>query len=194
MRKPPKIDERPIEILSIYKINEKIKEQGRLYSHCISISDSKDDEPCLDPHHNFTEVLELRFHDINTKSDMPRDQHPKPPSKMTIRRLVKFLRRTSATATGFTIHCHAGVHRSVAAGFIGLFLMTHDSISAKDELIRIKAIPLPNKRMISLFDRMYNVELSIPTRELYERCQDFLTDKIQIDQDDYLDELDSIED
>ena len=191
---PPRTEARSIQILSVYRINEMIVNRDRLHSHCISISDPEDDGQYLNPNHGFSDVLQLKFHDIDAKKELPRDLHPKPPNRRIILRIVEFFAGNSSTATGFSIHCHAGVHRSVAAGLIGLYMMSHDSDLAKEQLVRIKPLPLPNRRMVRLFDRLYGTDLSRVTAELYERCDDFLADRIHIDQDDYLDELEPVGD
>jgi hypothetical protein len=55
-------------------------------------------------------------------------------------------------------------------------------------------MPLPNRRMIALFDAMYGSRLASVAEPLWARLGDFLAGKLQIDQDDYLDELEPIED
>ena len=193
MLKPKPIKEAPIQIFSIYKINDVIENQGRLYSHCISIFDPNENLFSLSENHSFQKILTLKFHDISTRADMTKDMRPLPPNRRLIKKIVNFYSKTSDIASGYTIHCHAGVHRSVATGLIGFYLMRQNEKWAMNELLKIKALPLPNKKMISLFDQMYDTNLTSVTEELYTRCRDFLESRIEINRDDYLDELDVVE-
>jgi len=178
----------PIQIFSVYKLQEIINEGGHHYSHCISIGDPETKEP-NDIQKAFVKVLRLNFHDIDKKSDMPAENSPVTPKMQDIRKVITFFNRTKKEATGYTIHCHAGVHRSVAVGFIILYMMYGSVERANEELIRIKAFPLPNKRMITLFDKIYKSALKSVLPELERRLKDFLEDRISINHDDYLEEL-----
>jgi predicted protein tyrosine phosphatase len=183
----------PVQIVSRYKLDEILESGGKRYSHCISIGDPGEAEPPA-VRDAFEEVLRLQFHDIDEKGDMPRDERPRPPRMQDIRKIVRFLRDAEGSASGFTIHCHAGVHRSVAAGLIALYLMHGTEAKAREELLKIKPMPLPNRKMIRLFDRKYGANLSEVTEKLWQRLGDFLSGRLEIDQDDYLDELESAED
>jgi predicted protein tyrosine phosphatase len=183
----------PVQIVSRYRLDEILENGGKRYSHCISIGDPGEAEPPA-IRSAFEKVLRLEFHDINEKSDMPKEECPRPPRKRDIGKIVRFVRGADGSASGFTIHCHAGVHRSVAAGLIAFFLMHGTEASARDELLKVKALPLPNRKMVRLFDRHYGANLSEVTEGLWRRLSDFLAGKLEIDQDDYLDELESAED
>ena len=158
------------------------------YSHCISIGSPGIKEP-ENIRNEFKKVLRLEFHDINRKKEKPKEENPVTPKMKDVRKIINFYNKTKNTADGYTIHCHAGVHRSVAAGYMLLYLMSNSVEYAKNELIRIKAFPLPNKRMIELFDMINNSTLSAELPGFEQRIKDFLDSKIEINHDDYLEEL-----
>jgi len=181
----------PIEIFSVYKMEEKLQLGSRMYSHCISIRSPGSN--VLDFKNRSVSVLLLVFNDIYSKKDIPNDLTVKPPNMTSIKKIVKFYEDTKNSATGYTIHCHAGVHRSVAVGMILLFLMNNSIEFVRDEIIKVKAFPLPNRKLLELFDRHYNSNLSSLIPEFNERLSKFLSNDIQISIDDYLEELESVE-
>jgi len=181
----------PIEIFSVYEMEEKLKLGSKLYSHCISIGSPGSTMPVF--RNRFISILRLEFNDIYSKKDMPNDQSAKPPKMDSIKKIIKFYNETKDFATGYTIHCHAGVHRSVAVGMIILYLMNNSIEFVKNEIIKVKAFPLPNRKVLELFDRQYKSNLSSLIPELNERLAKFLNNDIEIKIDDYLEELDSVD-
>jgi predicted protein tyrosine phosphatase len=178
----------PMKIVSVYKIQEMIEQQDVKYSHCISIGDPGEDKPNdIDCH--FKSVLRLNFHDISSKNELPSEEHPVLPSYIDILRIIAFYYLTRRQSKGYIIHCHAGVHRSVAAGIILLFLMSRSISRTRFEIIKLKALPLPNKRMLRIFDRIEHVHTLVFVKEFEKRMRDFLENKIEINADDYLEEL-----
>jgi predicted protein tyrosine phosphatase len=187
-----KIKTLPIEIISVYRLFEKTANDSPSFSHCIAITDPGE---IIDPamYQQFQEVLHLEFHDIVKKSDLPIEDHPCTPKMAHVDKLIKFLSKTSDYATGYTIHCHAGVHRSVAAGLIALYSMFNSEESAFEAILKIKAFPLPNKQMIKLFDKRTHANLSQLLPIFEKRLRDFLSGTIQVDHDDYLEMLDAVD-
>lgn len=182
----------PIEIFSVYLLNEKIKNRSSFYSHCISIMDPGELDPPM-IHDHFEEVLTLRFHDINKLSELPSEENPCTPKMKDIDKIIKFYNRTYSCANGYTVHCHAGVHRSVATGMMLLYLMNNSNEYVYNEILKVKAFPLPNKRMIKLFDKRMTSKLYELGPILDKRIIDFLKGKIQVNLDDYLEELDVVD-
>ena len=182
----------PVRVLSRYHLEELLAADGARGSHCISIGDPDESEPA-GLRGGFRDVLRLEFHDIDSRKDMPASEGPLPPVRADIRKIVRFVRGAESAVSGYVIHCHAGVHRSTAAALIALYLMTSSEEGAKAELLKIKALPLPNRRMIELFDRDHGTDLGTVTAELWQRLKDFLAGKIAISPDDYLDELEAAE-
>jgi predicted protein tyrosine phosphatase len=181
---------KPVRITSREKLLDILKRGEKHYSHCVSIG-SPGSPRLKELKKHFRKVLFLRFHDIDRNEDMPGDQHPRPPRIQHIRRAVRFFEKTIEKADGYNIHCHAGVHRSVAIGLIYLHLMHGTDEKAKDALLKVHPLPLPNRKMIRDFDSIRGSNLEQITEELYQRFRDNFYDEISIDQDDYLEELDS---
>jgi len=183
-----------INIESRYSIAEKISTSNSLTGRfCISILSPGDPE-ILGIRTHFTEVLKLRFHDIEAKNDLPKGSRPVLFSRRHLRRLIRFYHRIKRLgAETLTIHCHAGVHRSTAVALILLYLDTGDPHLAKSMLISARAIPLPNRRVIRVFDQAHGTNLMEIVDELYDRFRAYVHDEIQINRDDYLEELEIIE-
>ena len=179
----------PIQILSIYSLAEKMKNKEKLYSLCVSITDPEPPVKNLNYKNFFKKTCRLCFHDIDKLSDMPKQDKPKLVQPRHIKKAVRFYRKNIHNADGFTIHCHAGVHRSSAVGLIYLYLSSCSEQSAADELLRLRPLPMPNRRMILLFDQLYNTDLSIHVENMWQRGRDYLEGKIEIDADDYLEDL-----
>lgn len=182
----------PVEVLSVYRLQERLEGGGRLYSHCLSIGDPGEIPPKLDRGH-FAGILRLEFHDICSFRDLPREEKPRAPRVGDIRKILAWYEATKGQATGYTVHCHAGVHRSVAAGMMLLYLMTGSVDFVREEIVRIKAFPLPNRRMIELFDRETGAGLGRLEEGFNARLRGFLEGEVEVDPDDYLEELDPAE-
>jgi predicted protein tyrosine phosphatase len=161
-----------------------------MYSHCISISDPDESIPA-EAVDTFAEVLSLRFHDITSRRDLPQAIRARPPRMRHVRRIVRFYRRTRAQASGYTIHCHAGVHRSTAVALFILYLETGSEQRAAEELLRLKPLPMPNTRLVRLFDRHAGSQLEQYNTALWTRARDFAAGRVNIDPDDYLEELEA---
>jgi predicted protein tyrosine phosphatase len=159
--------------------------------YCISILNP--DEPEIPGLFDaFHRVLRLRFLDI----DSPK-QHVGPGeaimfSPEDLRKIINLYRDfiEDEQARIMTVHCHAGVHRSTAVALIMLSLHYEDPELAMEELIRIRALPLPNRHIIKTAERELNLVLMPTVDDLYRRFRSFVDDEISIDADDYLDELD----
>jgi len=187
-----RIVETQIEVLSVYSIIERLKNSSRIYDACISIGDPGFIAP-EGLKENVKYLLELRFHDINRKNELDRNQNTKLPSRYDIKKIIDFYNDTREKCNGYTIHCHAGVHRSVAVAMIILYMMNPDLEYVKNRISKIKAFPLPNKKMLNTFDRINKSSLSSLIIPFENRIRDFLEDKLEIDKDDYLEELDVVE-
>jgi len=159
----------PVQILSRYDLEFRARDGGRLYSHCVSITDPG--EPLafeLAP--IFEAVLRLRFHDIDRRSELPKEDKPRLPLLSDARKVIEFFRSTRPVARGYTVHCHAGVHRSTAVGLALLYLETGSEAAAAAELLRIKPLPMPNRRLIRLFDRALGSRLELENEALWSRA------------------------
>jgi len=186
------ISENQIEVLSVYALMERLKNSSKIHNACISIGDPGFETPD-GLKENVKYLLELRFHDINKRNELDKNQNPKLPSIYDIRKIIDFYNNTKDNCNGYTIHCHAGVHRSVAAAMIVLYMMNPDLEYVKDRITSIKAFPLPNKRLLNTFDRINKSSLSSLIKPFESRIREFLEGKLDINRDDYLDELDAVE-
>jgi len=177
-----------IQIFSKENLNHRIKNGYKHFNSIISIG-SPYVQGIQDLDDYFENVLRLQFHDINYKSEMPRKDHPKLVRLKDIKKIIRFYEKTKNNTDGYTVHCHAGVHRSTAAGLILLYLIHNSEKKAIEELLAIHPLPLPNKRMIFLFDKYMKSNLTEGVLELLKRFKLFLNDEIEIKRDDYLEEL-----
>jgi predicted protein tyrosine phosphatase len=183
-----------VAIESRYSIAEKIRNNNSLLGEaCISIL-SPDSPDIPEIRECFPELLRLRFDDITDESEHAEEYKPVLFSKSHLRKILRFYRRIKKRGIRkLTVHCHAGVHRSTAVGLIILYLETKSLARAKEEIIRARAIPLPNKRVISLFDQRFNTNLIQAAEELDARFRSYVHDEITIDRDDYLEELEVVD-
>lgn len=166
------VHEKPIEVLSVYLLKERLSTSSRIYNACISIGDPGFITPSgLIEKIDF--LLELRFHDINRKCEVDEGEKPKLPNRYDIIKICNFVNSTKSNCNGYTIHCHAGVHRSVATAMIVLYLLNQDLEYVKKRILEIKAFPLPNKKMLNIFDRLYDSNLSSLLVPFEKRVKDF---------------------
>jgi predicted protein tyrosine phosphatase len=162
--------------------------KGTHFSHCISIGDpGKEMIGLIET--SFMDYLRIEFHDINTTKDMPANENPVPPSMYDVKQVVRFFNATKNEATGYTIHCHAGIHRSAAVALAILYMITGNEKSAMIDFYKARALGAPNKQLIKLFDEFLGSNLTQVSNEMWGKMNGFMKGKIQIDHDDYLDEL-----
>ena len=178
----------PVQILSRYSVIEKARLKEFMHTHCISITDPGHDmQP--DALAGFSEVLPLRFYDIEDVESASPDERSFLPEVKHIEQIVGYYERVRADADGFTVHCHAGVHRSTAVGLVLLDLQGREESLAKDLLLRAHPLPIPNRRLIGCADQVLSSDLSTVAEELRKRALKYIRDEIDIDRDDYLPEL-----
>jgi predicted protein tyrosine phosphatase len=174
--------------LSRYSVGQKASLGEFLHSHCISITDPAHDMPA-DALAGFVEVLPLCFYDIEDTEKASYDERRFLPEMDHIQQVVGFYERVREETDGFTIHCHAGVHRSTAVGLVILYLECQDESLAKQLILKTHPLPIPNRRIIKLADQVLSSNIGSVAEELRERARKFMKDEIEIDRDDYLPEL-----
>lgn len=155
-----------LQIFSKDLLQEKLDNQEQILSHCISINDP-DSYPLRDPYNYFTRTLHLEFEDINFDTNLGSGKIL--PTENTINKIVGFYNETKHEAEGYTIHCHAGISRSPAAGLILLYLDTKSEERAFSRLLEIKEFCLPNRIMIDIFDGLYGSNLSGINYRIWKR-------------------------
>lgn len=146
-----------LQIFSKAVLQDMLDNEERLFSHCISINDPGS-FPLRDPYSFFIRILRLEFEDINFNAN--RNSGKALPTENTIKEIVGFYNDTKDEADGYTVHCHAGISRSPAAGLMLLYLDTKSEEQAFSRLLEIKDFCLPNRIMIDIFDRLYGSKLS----------------------------------
>ena len=182
----------PVQVLSRYDVSLRSQIGDHMYSHCISITDPGED---MDRHSlaDFQRVLRLRFFDIEDQTKATKRERRHLPRARHIRKAMRFFNQFHEEADGFTVHCHAGVHRSTAIALLIIYLQLRDEHKTMEELVRVHPLPLPNRRIIRIADQLLGTDLSQVADQLRVRAERFLRDEISIDPDDYLDELPSVE-
>jgi predicted protein tyrosine phosphatase len=145
-----------LQIFSKVLLQEKLDNEEQLFSHCISINDPGS-FPLRDPYSFFIRTLRLEFEDVSFNAN--RGSGKVLPTENTIKEIVGFYNDTKDEADGYTVHCHAGISRSPAAGLMLLYLDTKSEEQAFSRLLEIKDFCLPNKIMIDIFDGLYGTKL-----------------------------------
>ena len=110
-----------------------------------------------------------------------------------VKKIIRFYQATKTEATGYTINCYAGVHRSTAVALMILYMMTGSEEEAARLLNTTKALPLPNRKLVQLFDKRMKTNLAEATEVMWQNLDRFLSNELFIDGDDYLVELPVIE-
>jgi predicted protein tyrosine phosphatase len=178
-----------IYVESLYSIKDKIKRESiSKNQYCISILDPNEAEH-QDILQYFLKTLRLRFDDIESPVDNKTFF-----SKDVLQKTLDFYNLAKLNnIDSLIVHCHAGVHRSTAIALILLYLEHGDEDIAKEFLIKSRAIALPNRQIISLFDEKYDSNLLQTRSELYERVRKYMKNELEILADNYLEELESID-
>ena len=101
----------PLQILSRYDLAQMIEPGERVYSHCISITDPAEAMPS-ELLAEFRETLQLQFHNIERRGDMPASRGPRLVRRRHLKRVLRFYNRNRASATGirraadgYIVHC-----------------------------------------------------------------------------------------
>ena len=149
-----------------------------VYDHCISIGDPQEELP--EGMHRFKSILRLEFHDEVEESEGQKlfdagDAH----------RIVDFYNTTRNKANGYTLHCHAGISRSTATALIVLYLIYGSEDQAMGELLKIHPAPLPNRRILRVFDEHFGSDLAL----IGEKLRDHYHDNLKRMMDEELSEL-----
>lgn len=101
------------------------------------------------------------------------------------------MRNCPPAASGYAVHRHARARRSTAAGLTLLYLESGSEERVATELLRVKPLLLPDRRLIRLFDHELGSRLASIAENLWPQARDYLKGRIRNDPDDYLDELES---
>ena len=155
-----------IQVFGQDELEERIKNGNKVYSHLISIGNPgiKPQPDILIPKifkSAFTSILRFRFYDATKKEQLgPKQRIKRIPNKKDVKKLIKYYQKTKNKATGYTIHCWRGISRSTAMAYILLYLIYKDEKIASDELISIRRNAMPNRLIISIFDELYDTNLS----------------------------------
>jgi predicted protein tyrosine phosphatase len=122
----------------------------------------------------FRRILRLAFHDATERSHLRHPLLTRIPEVRDARRVVAFWRRTRREASGYVVHCWAGVSRSTAAALALLYLETGSEAEAVRRLREVRPQALPNLRFVRCFDRILGSRLEAEAKVIQDaRIADF---------------------
>ena len=122
----------------------------------------------------FRRILRLVFQDATERSHLRHPFLARIPEVRDARRVVAFWRRTRGEASGWVVHCWAGVSRSTAAALALLYLETGSEAEAARKLREVRPQALPNLRFVRCFDRILGSRLEAEARIITDaRIADF---------------------
>ncbi len=145
-----------IQIFGETQLDELLANQEEYFDHCISIG-SPGEKMLNSIKDNFVSYLRLEFHDIDEKKYL----NDILPSLSDVEKIINYFNETKDVATGYVIHCHAGVSRSAAVGIALLYMITKSEEKSLQIFYEIKKLALPNKKLIELFDKKLGSNLTI---------------------------------
>jgi predicted protein tyrosine phosphatase len=157
----------PILVFGELELAELVRSGQSLPDHLISIGNPgvpwKRQEPGTFLHPEFRgafrRILRLDFHDV---SDRYRFRFPllaRIPEPRDARRVINFWRRTRSEASGYVVHCWAGVARSTATALALLYLETGSEAEAARRLREVRPQAQPNMLLVRHFDRLLGSSL-----------------------------------
>jgi predicted protein tyrosine phosphatase len=157
-----------VQVFGQTELVTKLKSGAPVGSHLISIGNPKafwrlprvDERLPPEFRGRFEDLLRLAFFDLPDTSDLRWDQPKRIPQTKDVEAVVRFVRRTRSTATGFTLHCWAGVSRSTAMALGVLFLLTGSEESAARELIAIRRTATPHPGLVRCWDEVMGSHLA----------------------------------
>ena len=127
---------------------------GPLITHLVSFGTwEREQRPPAGFYHHTCRKIRFQFDDIARDADFGPYT---PPMKEDIQNLINFYNEEVFTHEDpvVLIHCFAGVSRSTAAALILLYMHIGDATEAFDELMAIRPIASPNKRMVRFADEI----------------------------------------
>lgn len=158
-----------IQVFGETQLDELLENEEKHFDHCISIGDPG--EKMLNSiNDNFISHLRLEFHDIDEK----KYSNDILPSLSDVEKIINYFNRTKNTATGYTIHCHAGVSRSVAVGIALLYMITKSEEKSLQIFYEIKKLALPNRKLIELFDKTFGSNLKTVCDAIRKNTNEYL--------------------
>jgi len=176
-----------VSIVSLERFLQILELDEPRFSHSVSIRDPDDPISSLLPR-RFEGWLSLEFHDIDRAQEMA---DGRPPSRKDAEALRDFWIATNTLATGYLVHCHAGFHRSAAAGLALLRLQTGSETLAYEAFVKVRPLGAPNRTFIRLLDEVLGTHLWEVSEALWDRTIRFFRGEFALHPDDYLDELGS---
>jgi predicted protein tyrosine phosphatase len=107
----------------------------------------------------FHRVLRLSFRDVSDRTHLRHPFLARIPEVRDARRVVEFWRRTRHEASGYVVHCWAGIARSTATALALLYLETGSEAEAARLLQEIRPQAQPNLRLVRCFDHVLGSRL-----------------------------------
>ena len=159
-----------IRVFGEHELLDLVERGEALPDHLVSIGNPRfplkpaEDGQRLQPRFRsaFRRILRLSFYDVETPSQLGpwRPLVPRRvPELRDARRVLRFFETTRAEASGYALHCWAGISRSTAVALALLYRLTDSEREAGRVLRRIRPEGMPNLRLASLFDRLLGSSL-----------------------------------
>jgi predicted protein tyrosine phosphatase len=197
-------DDIVVQVFGQRELVEHIKNGGKVGSHLVSIGNpgrgvrahAEDATMPAMFRTSFQDYLRLEFYDVEYRRHLGNMRPRRIPLRRDIRRAVRFFRRTSETATGYTIHCWRGISRSTAIALGYLYLIHGNEQTAIDEIKRTRPEAAPHPQMVRYFDQIVGSDLASRNDQLreirYRKLKEWFFNEIE-DGDALLEELEPLD-
>ncbi len=157
-----------IRVFGEYELLALVRQGEALGDHLISIGNPRLPWSPVQPgerlqplfRRRFRRILRLSFFDLEPK-DFPSELHPRrTPERRDVRRAIRFYGATRGRASGYVLHCWAGISRSTAMALGLLYLETGSEEVAARRLREIRPEARPHPGILRLFDEELGSRLS----------------------------------
>ncbi|MEI8093883.1 MAG: hypothetical protein WCG80_06685 [Spirochaetales bacterium] len=108
----------------------------------------------------FQAVLRLEFFDVPSLANLRPEQPQRIPERRDVEAVLKFFRESRGEATGYTVHCWAGVSRSTAVALGILYLIHGTEEAAARELMAIRRVAGPHSGLVQFWDDVLGSHLA----------------------------------
>lgn len=119
---------------------------------------------------SFRRILRLSFYDVTDRSRFRVPLLARIPEPRDARKAINFWRRTRSEASGYVVHCWAGVARSTATALALLYLETGSEAEAGRRLREVRPQAQPNMLLVRHFDRLLGSTLEKQAWEIRRAC------------------------
>lgn len=192
-----------IEIYGQNELIERIGQNKNVTSHLISIGnpsvlwkrDHRQDTnvPKIFKE-TFKSILRIEFFDVLEKEHLGNMRPKRIPLKRDVKKAIRYFKKHSKNANGFTIHCWRGVSRSTAIALGYLYLIHGDEQKAVDALKKIRPDAGPHPGLVKFFDEILGCDLTSFNDQLRDIRMRELKEWFFNEIDDIIEELEPVDD